>query len=100
MFEGPVTDRSDRKLWTGIDAMPEKYKQGADGVYRAKDELISDTVAEMSLHEGDYDRQCANKRATRRTAALNETEIRAAQEWGKEAIREKHPELFGGHHEA
>lgn len=83
-FGEPVTDPSDKKIYTGYDAMPEKYRI-EDGVAHAKDSLLQDTLDLMNR----TDEQIAikQKRRTRRTEPMTPEEIKAAEHWGREVLR-------------
>jgi len=83
-FEGPITDPSDNKIYTGPQAMPTLYKQDANGVYQAKDELISDTVEKWD--KGPTERAKDLKRATRRTEPLTAEELEKTRKWGVEVL--------------
>lgn len=83
-FGEPVTDPSDKKIYTGYDAMPEKYRI-ENGVAHAKDSLLQDTLDLMNR----TDEQIAveEKRRTRRTEPMTPEEIKAAEHWGREVLR-------------
>jgi hypothetical protein len=84
----PVTDPSDKKIYVGPEAMPNMYYRGTDGVLRAKDELLQDTL-DILRRDPDAEaekRAIAKKRATRRTRPLTRSEIEAADRWGREVL--------------
>ncbi len=83
-FEGGVTDPSDKKIYSGPQAMPNLYTRDAEGTYHAKDELISDTV--QNWDHGPTAKAEAKKRATRRTEPLTAVELARANRWGKEVL--------------
>jgi hypothetical protein len=83
-LDEPMRVPSDEKLYTGPQAYPHLYKQSADGVYRAKDELIADTAALWD--KGPHEEAKARKRATRRTEPLTPEEQRKANEWAKNVL--------------
>jgi hypothetical protein len=84
-FDGVIHMPTDLKLWPGPAAMPNLYKRGKDDVYRAKDELISDTVA--GWDRGPEEERKERKRALRRTEPLTSDELRAAIRWGNECLK-------------
>lgn len=87
-FAEPFAAPSDRRVHEGIDVYPNLYKQGADGVYRAKDELIQDTVDQWEVN-GDEEEKKDRKRRTRRTDPMTPDEIKNAKEWGEKCLRPK-----------
>jgi hypothetical protein len=87
----PVTDPSDKKIYVGPEALPHMYYQGTNGVLRAKDELLQDT---LSILRADPDeearaRAIAKKRKNRRTTPMTRAEIKTAERWGREVLRKR-----------
>ncbi len=81
-----VTDPSDRRIWAGHEAEPQKYYDAdGEGVKRAKDELRQDIWNEWN---GDEDEQMREqKRRTRRTAPMTPEEIARAENYGRTVLR-------------
>jgi hypothetical protein len=81
-----VTDPTDRKIWAGTDAEPDKYYDADDqGVKRAKDELRQDTWDAMNI---DLDESARDqKRKLRRTEPMTQGEIAAAEHYGRNVLR-------------
>lgn len=73
------------RIVSGPEAMPNMYTKDSDGVYRAKDELLADTVAMWD--KGPTEQAKEHKRANRRTAPLTQDEIDASVRWGNEVLR-------------
>ena len=89
--EQPVTDPSDKKIYVGWEAMPEKYRI-EDGVAHAKDELMQDTADLMN--KTDEQVAIEHKRRTRRTEPMSPVEIKEAERWGREVL---YPDLKRRH---
>lgn len=84
-FAEPFRAPSDNKIYSGPEAMPNRYKLGSDGVLHATDELIADTAAEWD--RGPLQRAIEHKRATRRTEPLSEAEKAATARWAEQVLR-------------
>jgi hypothetical protein len=81
-----VTDPTDRRIWAGHEAEPDKYYAADDqGVKRAKDELRQDTWDAMNIDEEEQAREL--KRRTRRTEPMTQDEIAAAEHYGRTVLR-------------
>ena len=86
-FTEAFRDPSDNKIYTGPQAMPHLYRRGPDDVYRAKDELIADTVA--SWDKGPTARALEEKAKLRRDShseSLTPEEIERNRQWGEEVL--------------
>lgn len=75
---------TDNRIYSGPEAMPNRYKLGRDGVYHATDELVSDTAAEWD--KGPSVRAAEHKARTRRTEPLSRAEIEANRKWGEQVL--------------
>lgn len=86
-FQGvKVTDPTDRRIWAGHEAEPDKYYSSDDqGVKRAKDELRQDTWDAMNIDEEEIARE--QKRRLRRTEPMTSTEIAEAEHYGRTVLR-------------
>ena len=81
-----VTDPSDRRIWAGHEAEPDKYYAADDeGVKRAKDELRQDVWNEWEKDHDELERQ--KKRRIRRTEPMTPDEIAAAENYGRNVLR-------------
>jgi predicted nucleic acid-binding Zn-ribbon protein len=81
-----VTDPTDRRIWAGHEAEPEKYYDADDqGVKRAKDELRQDIWNEWNVDEDEQARE--QKRRMRRTTPMTREEIAAAENYGSTVLR-------------
>lgn len=85
-FDGAFRDPTDNRIYFGAEAMPNRYKRGKDGIYRAKDELIADTAALWDTGPTEQARQ--HKVETRRTEPMSQDEIAQANHWGREVVAE------------
>jgi hypothetical protein len=83
-FDEPFRVPSDNRIYSGPQAMPHLYKRGADDVFRAKDELIQDTVDLWD--KGPTERAREHKARTRRTGSLTPAEIAASKHWGEQVL--------------
>jgi hypothetical protein len=83
-FDSPVTDPSDKKIYVGWEAMPEKYRI-ENGVAHAKDELLQDS--EDLINRTPEVVEIEAKRRTRRTEPLSQEEIMRAEHWGRTVLR-------------
>jgi hypothetical protein len=86
-FQGvKVTDPTDRRIWAGHEAEPEKYYDPDDqGVKRAKDELRQDIWDQWNVDEDEQLRE--TKRRMRRTEPMTREEIAAAESYGRNVLR-------------
>jgi predicted nucleic acid-binding Zn-ribbon protein len=86
-FQGvKVTDPTDRRIWAGHEAEPEKYYSADDkGAMRAKDELRQDTWDAMNIDLDERARE--EKRRLRRTEPMTQNEIAAAEHYGRTVLR-------------
>jgi predicted nucleic acid-binding Zn-ribbon protein len=86
-FQGvKVTDPTDRRIWAGHEAEPDKYYSADDqGVKRAKDELRQDTWDAINVDEEERARE--HKRRIRRTEPMTQNEIAAAEHYGRTVLR-------------
>lgn len=84
-FDTPFRMPTDSRIYSGPEAMPNRYKRGADDVYRATDELIADTAALWD--EGPTERLRRRRDANRRTEPLTPAEIEATRRWGEQVLR-------------
>lgn len=75
---------SDDKIYTGPQAFPKLYTRDREGMYHAKDELISDTAA--GWDKGPTAEAVERKRNNRRTEPLTAIEKAAAEEWGEKVL--------------
>jgi hypothetical protein len=81
-----VTAPTDRRIWAGHEAEPEKYYAADDqGVKRAKDELRQDIWDQWNVDEDELQRE--QKRRTRRTEPMTREEISAAESYGRNVLR-------------
>jgi hypothetical protein len=95
-FAEKFMDPSDRRPHWGEEVYPNLYKVSTvDGVLRAKDELIQDTVDQWK--QTPQDEAEAKKRATRRTQAMTPDEIARACQWGDAVLS---PVLEARHRQA
>jgi hypothetical protein len=83
-FDTPFRDPTDNRIYTGPQAMPNRYKRDKNDVYQATDELIADTAALWD--GGPTERAIRHKQATRRTEPMSAEEIAAARHWGEEVL--------------
>ena len=84
-FDSAFRMPTDNKIYTGPEAMPNRYKRGADDVFHATDELIADTAALWD--EGPTERLRRRREAIRRTEPLTPAEIEATRRWGEQVLR-------------
>jgi hypothetical protein len=83
-FDEPFRMPTDQRIYSGPQAMPNRYKLGKDGVYHATDELVADTAAEWD--EGPTARAAKLKARTRRTEPLSPEEIAKSNKWANEVL--------------
>jgi hypothetical protein len=83
-FDGAFRDPSDKKIYSGPQAMPTLYKQDSEGMYHAKDELISDTVE--GWNKGPTELAKDRKRASRRTEPPTPAEVEKNRIWGEQVL--------------
>jgi len=86
-FQGvKVTDPTDRRIWAGHEAEPDRYYAADDqGVKRAKDELRQDIWDGINVDEEEQRRE--EKRRIRRTEPMTQNEIAAAEHYGRTVLR-------------
>jgi hypothetical protein len=75
---------TDQRIYSGPDAMPNRYKLSKDGILHATDELVADTAA--LWEDGPTARAKTHKMKTRRTDPLTPEEIAANRRWGDEVL--------------
>lgn len=81
-------DPSDRRLWDGYEVEPNRYyPKDSNGVARAKDELVQDTLDGLNNNGKDSDDEwMIAKRKNRRTQPLTPDEIKASENFAREQI--------------
>jgi hypothetical protein len=83
-FDSAFRMPTDQRIYSGPEAMPNRYKLGKDGILHATDELVADTAA--AWDEGPSERARKHKAMTRRTEPLTREEIEANQRWGDRVL--------------
>lgn len=81
-------DPSDGKVWTGIAAHPEQYKQytiDGETKYFASDETRQDLINTWSTD--DDDRAMERKRRIRRTEPMTPGQIKETEHWAMTQLR-------------
>lgn len=85
---GAIENPSDKKIWTGIAAEPDRYKQytiNGETQYFASDELKQDLVDMWS--KDDLSVNTEKVRRTRRLQPSTLAEQRSMEVWGREVLR-------------
>jgi hypothetical protein len=80
-------DPSDRRLWDSYEVEPDRYyPKDSNGVARAKDELVQDTLDGLNNNGKSDDEWMIAKRKNRRTEPLSPEEIRATENFVREHL--------------